>query len=270
MLGQHPDLCGFPELSLFCEPTFEVSPSDPPVRDNPDARSPDGLYRALAEHNSGVQTPTTVVEATRWLDARRNWSGAHVYDHLLALAAPRIGVEKSPENSRSEDALRRLHAAYPRARFLHLTRHPLTSARSIYEHSRRLNVSPSHDACLGFWYSEHRRIRQFTEAQPRDRWLRVRSEDILNAPDATLPRICRWLGVDASPEAVKAMRHPERSPYARRGPSGAGGGADRKFLEDPVLHPAELPAALGIPPTWIEDPRLWFVIPALSKQFGYQ
>ena len=51
---------------------------------------------------------------------------------MLGLVEPLIGIEKSPENSSREDYLERLDGAYPRARFLHVTRHPLPTVRSMY------------------------------------------------------------------------------------------------------------------------------------------
>ena len=116
---------------------------------------------------------------------------------------------------------------YPRARYLHLTRHPVPSVASMHrawEDKGYWNVRPElfHHFCLAVWYHQHTRIVEFASSLPPDRVLRVRSEDVLNAPAETLPAICRWLGLEAGEPEIEAMTHPERSPYARTGPPGRG------------------------------------------------
>ena len=56
----------------------------------------------------------------------------------LGQDGPRVVVEKSPENVATDAALKRLASAYPRARYLHLTRHPITTQRSMVEHWNRI------------------------------------------------------------------------------------------------------------------------------------
>ena len=199
---------------------------------------------------------------------------ASVCDHLLAGCAPRIAVEKSPENVSRDPTLARLDGAYPRARYIHLTRHPLTSARSMYDHWHELGywtIEPElfEHFCLGVWYFQHRRIHRFVNALAPDRALVVRSEDLLNQPETELPRICRWLGLDASPEAIDAMRHPERSPYARLGPKGALGGGDSGFLHAPALRCTELPESLDVPADWQVDPWQLLAVFELAGRLGY-
>ncbi|HEX4323207.1 MAG TPA: sulfotransferase, partial [Gaiellaceae bacterium] len=233
-----------------------------------------GLLRALAEHHDGTQTPETVAAASRWVEDRRGWRVGNVLDHLLDLAAPRIGIEKSPENSSRDDSLERLDAAYPRARYLHLARHPLTTVSSMHAAwSERgyWQVEPPlfHHFCLGVWYHQHSRIEAFLERLPPDRAVRVRSEDVLNEPAATLPGVCARLGIGSDADAIEAMSHPERSPYAETGPEGAAGGWDAGFMRDPVLRRTELPERFELPPDWIVDPWLSLASAALAARLGY-
>jgi hypothetical protein len=133
MLGQHPRLCVFPELALFRKATVAELLTDPAGWRGPPARLRlAGLLRALAEHHDGCQTPETVAAASRFIEERRAWGVGEILDHLLELAHPRLGLEKSPENSSRDEYLSRLDAAYPRARYLHLTRHPVTTAASMH------------------------------------------------------------------------------------------------------------------------------------------
>jgi hypothetical protein len=275
MLGQHPGLCVFPELALFRKETVEGLLTDPPGwRGAPAKLRLAGVFRALAEHHDGRQTTETVEAAARWVEARRSWRVADLLDHLLGLAAPRVGLEKSPENSSREEYLARLDASYPTARYLHLTRHPVPTVASMHRAWSGkgywvIEERLFHHFCLGVWYYQHARIHEFVGRGPAGGALRVRSEDILNKPAETLPRICRWLGIDDGPGAVAEMTHPERSPYARTGPSGGAGGWDAGFMLDPVLRPAQLPASLDLPGGWLVDPWLELAARELAVTLGY-
>ena len=277
MIGQHPELAGLPELKLFAHRTIaELEHSLPAYwrRRGFTHRSP-GLVRALAEFEFGGQTRRHIVAAREWLHARGNWSGAEVLDVLLARLAPRQAVEKSPENVISAAALKRLKAAYPNARYLHLTRHPLTTQASASRHLR--DTVPGYSqvgepmAGIAAWVQVHQRILRFLAAVPEQRARRVRAEDVLNDPDHQLREIARWLGVRDDDTAIEAMKHPERSPFARFGSQGSGviGGHDHGFLREPALRRAELPFSLEPPEGWIGEYGLWRRAEALARRLGY-
>ena len=123
---------------------------------------------------------------------------------------------------------------------------------------------------LGTWMFHHARIKRFTESLPPDRWMRVRSEDVLNTPETVLPQICRWLGVDAGPEALDAMIHPERSPFARMGPKNAMGGNDPGFLRNPEVRRTDDPDSLDIPAEWTVDPWTLVAVIDFAASIGYR
>src|SRR5580704_9570319 len=124
-IGQHPQLNAFPELGLFRRPTVKALLTDPPAGQGiPALARLGGLMRAVAEHEFGEQSPEAILEGYHWLRRHRRWTGADLYDHLLGRISPRIGVEKTPDNSTNDWNLRRMATTYPRARFIHLTRHP--------------------------------------------------------------------------------------------------------------------------------------------------
>lgn len=276
MIGMHPELYGFPELSLFRDVTVaQLLASPPGWRGLPARTRTAGLARALAELHEGKQDEASVWRARHWLECRPEWEAAAVFDHLLALVAPRVGLEKSPENSNREDYLERLETAYPRCRFLHVTRHPVTTVQSMYAAWSPLGLwmipdELFHLHLLGTWLFHHARVKRFTESLPPDRWIRVRSEDVLNAPREELPRICRWLGIDHGDDAIEAMLHPEKSPYARLGPRNAMGGNDPGFLEAPVPRQAVLPTTLDIPKEWVVDPWLYVSVVEFAATLGYK
>jgi hypothetical protein len=275
MLGMHPELWGFPELALFRRETVaELIEDRPGWRGPPAEMRLAGLLRALAQLDAGEQTASTIAAAREWLKARREWRAELVFDHLLRAAAPRVGVEKSPETTSHDIYLARVLKAYPRARFLHLTRHPVSSITSMHRHWSALGyweIRPEtfHQFCTGVWYRQHARIDRLLASLPPDRGFRARSEDVLGDPRGTLPGICRWLGVAAGPEAIEEMCHPERGPHASVGPAAAPGGGDSGFLQDPTLRPASAPGSLDLPDGWLVDPWQWLATIELAARFGY-
>ena len=285
MVGRHPELYAFPELMLFSADTVrEQLESDHHLVEagiRPFYRS--GIYRSLAQLHEGVQSDRAIADAVEWFDARRTWSGADVFDHLLGLVAPAVGIEKSPVTSDSRDNLERVAAAYPRGRFLHLTRHPRTTIDSMIGHfgpiithvatqqttdpRSALEQLPRRSATV--WFTTHRRIADFCEALPPERTLRVRAEDVLNDPAATLPRITGWLGVRDDPDALEAMLEPGRSDYENLGPETAPGGFDPSFLADPAPRRVVEPDRVDLPREWGIGAELGVSVPVLAARLGY-
>jgi hypothetical protein len=276
MVGQHPELAGLPELKLFAYPTIgELEASLPPYWTTRGIthRSP-GLVRALALFEFGDQSLMALAAAREWLHARAHWSGAQVFDVLLAHLAPRAAVEKSPENVAADSTLQNLNTDYPRARYLHLTRHPVTTQASMAGHRERLAVpatvgGPMND--IAAWCDVHLRILDFAANLPRRRVLRVRAEDVLNCPVPALRAIASWLSIRVDDDAIDAMRHPEASPFAQPGLNGSGviGGHDPTFLVNPAPRRVNLPLLLEQPPGWRRSPRLWRTTIDLARHLGY-
>ena len=255
MIGQHPDLAGVPELKLFCYPTIaELEEALPSfwIKRGFTHRSP-GLVRAVSEIEFGDQTLESLAAARSWLKDRASWAGEHVLDALSSRLSPRSIVEKSPENVLTDAALARIESAYPKARYLHLTRHPVTTQRSMETHrNRMLPGYPQHRepmAGIHAWYETHRRILLFGCKLPEERYMRIRSEDVLNAPAAHLLKIAMWLKISTEQDAIELMKHSEMSPFACFGPAESGviGGQDHGFLQDPILRCVEMPRTLTPP-----------------------
>jgi hypothetical protein len=277
MVGQHPDLAGLPELKLFCCRTIgELEASLPQfwIERGITHRSP-GLVRALAEFEFGDQTLESLSGARAWLQDRLHWSGADVLDVLLSRLSPRAAVEKSPESSLTDSALMRMVSAYPKARYLHLTRHPVSTQRSMQAHwNRIMPINPQIGepmSSIYSWYETHRRILHLGAKLPPDSYMRVRAEDVLNETESQLRAIALWLRVRDDDGAIEAMKHPEASPFARFGPecSGLPGGNDPGFLRDPIPHTVEIPCALDPPPGWEATPSVWQMVIDLANLLGY-
>jgi len=277
MLGQHPDMYGMPELNLFLADRLWGWLRLTQTR-MPHGR--DGLLRALAELHHDEQTEDTIDAAEDWIEAHLRWSTKEVFDHLLDSVSPRLAIDKSPSTVMNWKTLERMHAAYPDARYLHLTRHPGTYGRSLVRFVERSSqwgrtipldrIDPER-----IWLQAHRRIVELTEALPEGQSLRIRGEEILAQPDAGLSRVLVWLGLDRDAQAIEQMKHPEQSPYAWVGPPNAEGGSDPDFLDSPVLSADRRPRGedepgLGDEYEWTRSATLSPETVSLARAFGYR
>jgi len=277
MIGQHPEMVGFPELKLFAYPTIgELGASLPQYWRSRGAthRSP-GLVRTVAQFAFGRQEMASLTQAQAWLRQRERWSGADVLDFLLAFHEPRTGIEKSPENVESDETLTRLSSAYPRAKYLHLTRHPISTQKSMQDHLLRMvpgyKMAGQPMSGISGWVATQQRILNFAASLPPDRFFRIKGEDVLCNPRSALTNIATWLGIRTDEEAIAAMMHPEESPFACEGPrdSGVIGGYDPEFLRSPSLRLVQSPPALALPAGWISNASLWRRTVDLANRLGY-
>jgi hypothetical protein len=295
MLGQHPEMYGFPEVNLFTADNVEELLLYYLRQGMPQGKH--GLLRTLAQLHDGIQTTTTIFKAQTWLDERRNWSTKKLFDYILDQINPKIGVDKSPITVMKPEFIKRAYAMFPNANFLHLTRHPISAGKSMRQHLEQMsqvrenllkplsdlgfNITASQVAQLkhtGFdpaklWYRTHSNIIDFTNTLPVGQSISVKGEDILSEPDLYLPQIAEWLGIRTDKEAIEAMKHPEVSPYACPGPVGAIGGNDIKFLESPHLRPGKISEPLLKSKgelNWVLNQQSSQKILRLAKQMGYQ
>ena len=264
MIGQHPQIYGFPELHTFIGDTVEE------VLDKANRAgkhfSPPGLSRTVAQVEFGNQTRATVARAIGWLYERRHWSTKALMDHLLARVAPKIGMEKSPTTTLHKLNMERAWTYYPKSLFLHLTRHPVSSRSSMTEwlKENRPNDTTDRVDTLLSWYRIHQNILEFTHTLPPGQSLMVKGEQLLSSPDRYLRQIAEWLGLRTDPDAITAMKHPEHSPYAFIGPPLGEGGNDIKFLRSPVLQHRQFPEP-SLAEFFSQDRIDWA---AQSKQLG--
>jgi hypothetical protein len=241
MIGEHPQLYGFPELHLFTGNTVEEVIQFEAKRGQ---AIPPGLARLLAQEHDGIQTTKTVTKAIAWFRERRHWPTKKLFDYLLALVSPKTGVEKSPLTASKAQFLERSYGWFPKAYYLHLTRHPVSARQSMEEfydlrrpkQARQTSSLKSMVDGIAVWYDMHRKIIEFTSTLPAGQVLRIKGEDILSDPDRYLPQVAEWMGLRTDTEAIEAMKHPENSPYAYFGPYPARGGNDGKFMHSPRLR----------------------------------
>jgi hypothetical protein len=285
MLAGHPQIYGFPELVMFSGSTVEdlltskrLGMHLPPVFATTQLN---GILRAVADINEGSQSETAIRRAHVWLTSRSTWTTRELIQYLFARVYPRIGVEKSPDTVSSDAALNSCLDAFPGARFIHLTRHPVTAQQSMNRFWRkglelwgpeksaavsekRLNV-----ATASAWYLSHRRIIAALKTLPDEQWMRVRAEDLIREPYSWLPRIAEWLGLACSDKILARMLQTERWRFANIGPAKRYGGGDPGFMLSPVLRNIDCPPPLDCCASLKLSREMISRIEALARYLGY-
>lgn len=274
IIGQHPELLGSPEFNLFRARTSREYIAT--------ARAQTGLYRFVAQIYAGEQTIESIQMAQRWMNVRADRSIAEVHRELCAKIAPRALVQKSPSYIKRLVYLKRTLEGFPKARFIHLIRHPRGTGESALKYdtaSIRLVASGAVDRSgprpvidpQVLWHDSHLRILRFQEMVNPDQWLRIKGEDFLADLDRELQRLCEWLGISTSVDAIAAMKRPEDSPFACFGPANALLGNDPNFLSAPQLRPYRRSAeSLAGPLSWRPDAASFHPrVVGMAQSFGY-
>lgn len=289
MIGQHPQMYGLPEVNLFAAETYsDFQRLTRMFR----PRLAHGLFRAVAELGLDNQQNEDIDAAQRWLDENRGRTSTDLFRQLMEWATPRRLVDKSPIYVTRAEFMERIDRGFPNALYIHLVRHPRGNLESIHKKGAEIPEREQRFAkALGgplkgagprlfqtgnahpenVWLKGHRRVCDFLERVPQERWMRIRGEDLLESPRENLEVIAGWLGISTEPEAIEAMLRPEDSPFAVQGPGNAPGGNDPGFLEDPRLRPyRRKPANLEDPVDWIPGMSFSAELKALARSFGYE
>jgi Sulfotransferase family len=276
VLAGHPALFGFPEMLMFSGNTVS-DVLDTGVHKSGSARGAaarrSGIYRAIAQIEFGGQGENEIAAAATWLDTRRRWDSVQLLRYLFDAVDPLIGMEKSPETSMPENLPRCLEQ-FPGARFVHLTREPGDSMRSMREHWR-FRLAGKSDAAVvatvaSVWYLVHKTIVETLAQLPPHRWIRVRGEDLLTDPATHATGVFSWLGL-ATDDAVRAaVRHPERWVFAGTGSHDHLFGGDPKFMRNPRLRRVGPPDPMAFPSDWQLLPEMTRRIMTLAESLGYR
>lgn len=276
LLAGHPAIYGFPEMLLFTAPTVgELAGRTSAPWQTPGfvEAQRSGILRAIADLHEASQGERAISRAQDWLAERASWVPRRLMDYLLDLAAPQVGLEKSPETVLTNEALDACIESFPDARYIHLTRHPVTTMRSTIEHNRHWTCDTNRvliTVAASSWYLGHlRTVRRLTQL-PGRQWIRVRAEDLLRNPDAHLPPLLEWLGLPADARIVAQMMHTENWRFAGTGPSGKLFGGDPKFFRMPVLRPVTEPGTIAFDPSWELPEKTRNGITALASHLGYK
>ena len=202
-LAQHPQL----HLSSVKEPKYFLCRDAPPPS-----------YRGPGDAHS-VQ---------EWVWRRRD------YEALFASApADSLCGESTPFYLYDTDAQRRIAHTLPKVRLIAVLRDPVDRLYSNWMHLWADGLEPISDvvqACAAeldridrgwapFWHYRSlgmygRQLSALYETFDRDRVLVLRYRELVDAPDSTLDRVCRFLGVDEG--AVTSVPSDNSRPYVQR------------------------------------------------------
>jgi hypothetical protein len=116
---------------------------------------------------------------------------------------PRAG-DKTPRNVLHVPTIA---AALPEARFVHLVRDGRDVVPSVREH---LLGPESLPATIDYWRDRVLAGRRAGATLGPDRYLEVRYEDLVADPEAVLPTVCRFLGLDYTPSMLDYPGRAER------------------------------------------------------------
>lgn len=273
MIGQHPDLYGLPETNLFTADSVNALLAGYRMVGD---QARHGLLRTLAQLHDQQQTVETIEKAQDWLYHHGGWSTREVFEHVREHVCPKIPVEKSPRLVRRSMHLERVLRMYPDAFFLHLTRHPRTTAQSQIKITSRNDewggrLDASKIKPQNWWEQCQQTITGFTSRLAVGQCMRIKGEDLLSNPDVYLPQIAEWLGVRTDRKAIEAMKHPEHSPYACMGPDNARLGNDINFQQSPHLRSGTVAEGLLQGPLeWMPDQTFSPGVVRLARLFGYR
>ncbi len=271
MIGQHPELCGLPEVNIFAADSvrgllrwFEVRP-----------RLSHGLLRAVAQLGLGAQTSENVATAKEWLREDPDLTTADLFRDLGVWANGRGLVDKSPLHVYEDRALGRMIEAFPDARFIHLVRHPRSTCESVSNLQSAIRDGGGRTLARELdpdqvWLHPHQGIDRFLGELPADQHRLMLGESFLENPAAHLPDLCQWLGIASDEQALNEMLHPERSPFASLGPRNAPFGTDPSFIRNPALRKfAPKPTSLEGPVAMPGDPLFSDELKQYARELGY-
>ncbi|MHC0053381.1 sulfotransferase family protein [Actibacterium sp. D379-3] len=283
MIGQHPEIYGFPELHVMVRETLGETMKWERKREK--FLGPPGLLRAMAELMYGGQTAENVMTACNWLEDRADWKSRDVMNFIMDRAEEVAGtpycLEKTPTLSFLPLALERVRRAWPDALYVHVTRHPVNLKKSMDEfilNNPRLSDDEKQarlDNAMTAWPVTQRNILDFCSSLAPGQYLRIRGEDVLSDAHSVMSQVAEWLGVRTDEEAIAAMLRPEDSPYASLGPPNAAFGNDPKFISSPKFRPGK--PRLGSMQDYIEtgagrnlDAKRQDYLLQLANSLGYQ
>lgn len=100
-----------------------------------------------------------------------------------------------------------LPSLWPKSRFIHLTRDP----RDVVSSRLRLGWEGNAWTAAAAWRRAEEEWNKLEATVPRDRWIQVRFEELVQDTAPTLQRLCSFLGV---PFDQKMLSYPEDTTYA--------------------------------------------------------
>ncbi|GLQ34983.1 hypothetical protein GCM10007939_12660 [Amylibacter marinus] len=121
------------------------------------------------------------------------------YGQILNSLSDRAVIgEKTPWHSPFALAILRKN---PNIKMIVITRHPMPTILSVMNKPGFRRVATQRQ-CLARWVLINRALRRAVQVLPQRRVMKIRYEDLVQAPEAVLGDICAFLGLDFDPEVL--------------------------------------------------------------------
>lgn len=267
MLAGHPDLFVPPELNLL--PFARMGERKRQVDHLGCTWMRSGLGSAFA----GLEALTPDMIEARLYELEEQDVPVHeVYRRLQAAAGKRLLVDKSPAYTRHPLWLARGEEMFESPRYIFLTRHPYSVMESSVRmrfHRLRGDVWLTHDehpwvTAEKTWATDNEHVLRFLESIPAERWMGVRYEDLVAAPENVMRGVCTFLEIEFDPALV--------TPYAGERMTRMPGVSVLPDVGDPnLLERSEIDSSLGEKWRTIRPPqRLSSFTRRVAAELGYE
>ena len=199
MLAGHPDLFSPPELHLLPYATMQD-------RQTSLAQTylDQGLQRAVMSLFD-LDAAGSKAKLAAWLQANRPIQ--EVYAELQQAAHPRLLLDKTPSYAFQRATLDRAETLFDAPRYIHLVRHPYAAIdSSIRTRLDRLlgdNMGDPLHLAEEIWVASNQNTREFLHNIPPERKLLVHYEELVRQPEATMRRVCAFLGLPFHPAMLR-------------------------------------------------------------------
>ena len=192
-LGAHPKIAGPPETHYI----FRIADLADYYGD---LTEDDRLRRALREALDTVLLSPLELDQEAVLDkARREPTYAGLFDAIMATFADRVGKQRWSDKTPDQHAVA-VWRLFPDARVVHIIRDP----RDVVASRLQTPIIDSDSAvALAKWWHRFNlsNIEAGSAAGPR-RYLRIRYEDLVNDPEATLRLVCAFVEEEFAPSMI--------------------------------------------------------------------
>ncbi len=118
--------------------------------------------------------------------------------HILGEICMGSPIPKDPD-------LEAIYKAFPDFKTIHLIRNPIDSFKSF---KVRHEMDDDASKVAGSWLALNARVRRFFEVHPQysKQYLPVRYEDLIHQPEATIKKVCEFLGLDFEEELLSSFQ----------------------------------------------------------------
>ena len=122
-------------------------------------------------------------------------------------AAPRILVDKTPRYTKSLYLLQQAEEMFEAPKYIHLTRHPYAVMESFIrnrfdKHQVEDDEKDSYTLAETYWTRGNTNVLEFAKQLDKERYHRLRYEDLVREPAKTMNNLCEFLGIPFEESAI--------------------------------------------------------------------